>query len=735
MLTVWGALIVAMAPALVNASSTTIRTTSRVGRAVRAQQQQQRQLGASSSSSMEHLGCFADSEGDDSEEGRALDHGFESVYMTPEVCATHCVNEGFDYMGLQFGYQCWCGSKGDEEQHTKYGPGTCDYPCLGDEDEFCGGYWAFDLFFVGAPGTLASTPSPAGEADVATPSDRQILLDLHNEARCMHGAEPLVWDESVEAASSAHAEFLTTPENCGSLSYTDADAHDFGENLFLCYGSADCMTAEGVLESYYETGVTEDGPVAEYEQHAKRMLWKSSAKLGCSISSCVSGSTDVEVLVCNYDPTGDYRNAQAVGEEVETASKTREECAQVPATTPPAPSTTTPPPAPESESESEPAAAPSAPPTSPVTTPTPTPSPVAAPSDPPTPAPVPATPSPVDPPTPEPVPATSSPVDPATAEPVQPEVSSSGGGGACDPSPCLNEGSCEVDPSGGYICTCSESYGGMHCETATAELPEFFITVEFLGTWTQGRKDVFQDAATRWAEVLTHIPCTGTSGNGRAAGELLITSTLEPIDGASGTLGFAGPSGIWGDCRGISYAGEMTFDIDDIAVLEQEGTFGGVILHEMGHVIGSGTLWGECSECDSSGSAAWKCPLAAEVYNDLAGNPAGTSADIIELDGGSGTRCGHFSEDKFENELMTGFVNAGVMPLSKLTCASLADGGYVVKADMVDAYTLPSLRAPSARVGNTTTYELAEGIDHHDIDVCDQNGTIIEVIGGKRFRF
>lgn len=35
--TVWGALIVAMAPALVNASSTTIRTTSRVGRAVRAQ--------------------------------------------------------------------------------------------------------------------------------------------------------------------------------------------------------------------------------------------------------------------------------------------------------------------------------------------------------------------------------------------------------------------------------------------------------------------------------------------------------------------------------------------------------------------------------------------------------------------------------------------------------------------------------------------------------------------------
>ena len=92
----------------------------------------------------------------------------------------------------------------------------------------------------------------------------------------------------------------------------------------------------------------------------------------------------------------------------------------------------------------------------------------------------------------------------------------------------------------------------------------------------------------RWAEVLTHIPCTGTNSNGGAAGELLISATLEPIDGPSGTLGFAGPRGVWSDCRGISYAGEMTFDIDDIASLEGQGIFEGVILHEMGHVIGIG---------------------------------------------------------------------------------------------------------------------------------------------------
>lgn len=48
------------------------------------------------------------------------------------------------------------------------------------------------------------------------------------------------------------------------------------------------------------------------------------------------------------------------------------------------------------------------------------------------------------------------------------------------------------------------------------------------------------------------------------------------------------------------------------------------------------TLWGECSDCDGSGSAEWLCPQAAQVFNDLAGNPSGSSAMIIETDGGTG---------------------------------------------------------------------------------------------------
>lgn len=181
--------------------------------------------------------------------------------------------------------------------------------------------------------------------------------------------------------------------------------------------------------------------------------------------------------------SGDYENTDAVENEVETASKTREECLQVstpvPTQTPTTPAAPYATPSPTSTAEP---AAPVAPPTTtdtpspvdPVPSPVdPTPSPVVDPTPSPvldpTPSPVlDPTPSPVD-PMPEPEDPTPAPADPtpapsSTPGPVQP----SPGVGACDPNPCLKGGSCEEDPSGGYVCSCPGGQGGMHCDTDTA---------------------------------------------------------------------------------------------------------------------------------------------------------------------------------------------------------------------------------------------------------------------------
>ncbi|CAN0069713.1 unnamed protein product, partial [Laminaria digitata] len=119
-----------------------------------------------------------------------------------------------------------------------------------------------------------------------------------------------------------------------------------------------------------------------------------------------------------------------------------------------------------------------------------------------------------------------------------------------------------------------------------AALDSFFIEVVFLGTWTDARRAVFQSTADRWSEVITHVPCGGTSAY--PAGRLLISATLEPIDGSGGVLGSAGPNSVWSCCNTISLEADMRFDIADISSMEAAGIFEGVILHEMGHVIGVG---------------------------------------------------------------------------------------------------------------------------------------------------
>ncbi|CAM9396512.1 unnamed protein product, partial [Laminaria digitata] len=69
---------------------------------------------------------------------------------------------------------------------------------------------------------------------------------------------------------------------------------------------------------------------------------------------------------------------------------------------------------------------------------------------------------------------------------------------------------------------------------------------------------------------------------------LVISATLKSIDGRGGILGSAGPTGIWQDFQGISYSGQMEFDLDDMQMMIDNGSFEGVILHEMGHCIGVG---------------------------------------------------------------------------------------------------------------------------------------------------
>lgn len=173
--------------------------------------------------------------------------------------------------------------------------------------------------------------------------------------------------------------------------------------------------------------------------------------------------------------------------------------------------------------------------------------------------------------------------------------------------------------------------------------------------------------------------------------ETVITAVGRNIDGPGKILGSAGPNRITRTPAGktIPLTGFMQFDLADLATMEQQGTLVGVITHEMMHVMGMGTLW-ERNGCTSAACEtaqpgpqpgapgapnAWNsatCPLAFAEYQKF----GGTGILPIEDQFGPGTKCGHWKESVFTNEIATGFV-ANRMPISLMTVQSYADIGYV----------------------------------------------------------
>jgi len=126
-----------------------------------------------------------------------------------------------------------------------------------------------------------------------------------------------------------------------------------------------------------------------------------------------------------------------------------------------------------------------------------------------------------------------------------------------------------------------------------------------------------------------------------------------------------------------------------VLVVFNEGSLNAVILHEMGHVIGVGTLWNDYLSGDIQ-NPVYTGKNALREYRTLTGRR--NTSIPVENTGGEGTALGHWRETTFHTELMTGYAEpAGVpMPLSRMTVGCLQDLGYTVDITKSDPYTLPS---------------------------------------------
>lgn len=224
-----------------------------------------------------------------------------------------------------------------------------------------------------------------------------------------------------------------------------------------------------------------------------------------------------------------------------------------------------------------------------------------------------------------------------------------------------------------------------------APASNFAIEVRFQGGLSSSQQDAFQTAASRWSEIIVGDLQTVRLPTGEVVDDLLIDARGTRIDGVGRVLGRAAPTLIRNNQ--LPAAGFMEFDTDDLVRMQGDGTLVDVIVHEMGHVLGIGTLWGEMGLVTSNClQAANPVFFGIKAATELAGI-IGAQQPIavpVENQHGPGTRCGHWRESIFGHEGMTGFVNLGPNPLSRMTIGALEDMGYEVNYDAADAYTLPS---------------------------------------------
>ena len=222
---------------------------------------------------------------------------------------------------------------------------------------------------------------------------------------------------------------------------------------------------------------------------------------------------------------------------------------------------------------------------------------------------------------------------------------------------------------------------------------DFDIELVLLDEFTESEKNVLQYVARRWMAVVTaDLPDYefNQSWSGRCGSESVEVSAGDRIDDlriyvkkerlSVGTLGFAGPM-VAREATHLPVLGCMGVDLSHANLLITG-------LHEIGHVLGIGSLWTELGyfQDPPNGDQHFNGPLAIAAFDAAGGRDYAGAKVPVE--------GGHWRGSVFGDELMT---PTGTGAISAITVQSLADLGYGVDITQADSYTLPTASQASAK--------------------------------------
>ena len=284
--------------------------------------------------------------------------------------------------------------------------------------------------------------------------------------------------------------------------------------------------------------------------------------------------------------------------------------------------------------------------------------------------------------------------------------------------------------------------------TATGLGSVFDIEIVRLGDTASVMTQALEIAVNRWQRFvvgdLPDVSFADTPADSAMCGpnppfddeidDLRIFVFLEEIDGPGNVLASAGPCYIRDD-SGLPVVGAMRFDTGDLDNLNAVGLLDDVILHEIGHVLGIGSMWGTFlvnpSLPDNDGADThFSGPRAVAAFDAVGGTDftAGSKVPVENSDGGAGTRDSHWRESVLGIENMTGFINTGANPLSSVSVESLGDIGYVVNASAADSYSLSSATPSGVSARGAVAVRMIDDVWRGLVYVVERDGRITAII-------